>query len=112
MREIDFLDKNFLQGIINFEKKFLNFFVYEELYKNEIIYKEKNPVDMFILLKKVLVRFILIKMFCMINYLSELIKHKNIVQSDIIVKMIILKYKLNFKIFKKLKFYMLKSKIL
>ena len=39
MREIDFLDKNFLQGIINFEKKFLNFFVYEELYKNEIIYK-------------------------------------------------------------------------
>ena len=48
----------------------------------------------------------------MINYLSELIKHKNIVQSDIIVKMIILKYKLNFKIFKKLKFYMLKSKIL
>ena len=93
MREIDFLVKNFFfQGIINqyFEKKFLNFFVYEEVYKNEIIFRENNPVDYVYFIKEgsceIYINKNVLEIHDMINYLSELIKHKNIVQSDIRVK--------------------------
>ena len=93
MREIDFLVKNFFfQGIINqyFEKKFLNFFVYEEVYKNEIIFKENNPVDYVYFIKEgsceIFINKNILEIHDMINYLSELIKHKNIVQTNIRVK--------------------------
>ena len=93
MREIDFLVKNFFfQGIINqyFEKKFLNFFVYEEVYKNEIIFRENNPVDYVYFIKEgsceIFINKNILEIHDMINYLSELIKHKNIVQTNIRVK--------------------------
>ena len=93
MREIDFLVKNFFfKGIINqyFEKKFLNFFVYEEVYKNEIIFRENNPVDYVYFIKEgsceIFINKNILEIHDMINYLSELIKHKNIIQSNIRVK--------------------------
>ncbi len=70
------LVKNFFfQGIINFEKKFLNFFVYEELYKNEIIFKENNPVDYVCFIEEssgeIYINKNVLEIHDMINYLSE-----------------------------------------
>ena len=89
-KEVEFLVKNFFFKCIlhhQFEKKYLNYFIYEEGYKNEIIIRENTQIDYVYFIKEgsceLYINKNVLEIHDMINYLLQLLKDSNIQKPEI-----------------------------